>query len=763
MVIFLSASILYGLSFNLNELNQRRARQTNVYTKFQRHSNQLSVRRALPCEKTRIRFTKSCRSHESIKIDDKEEIAEGPQQGSEISGHVHAGLSKPLMDFFATLMTFVILVVTPMSSLATSDPIPRLEGYESSESTVIADIDPVALPSTPSTLSTPPLTVSPSFSIIDGLTTNTRGYTTSTSTSNPRSAVPVIDILRDRYAQIRSLVTSEKVGQLRVGDALVTRLKAVDTELEYVQEDIFRDPVDWEVLAVAPKVFRAFAPLFTAYTDRAFPTSDPIDVSLRYALRYEVGAFFTGVKELEDAIQSQKIRNAQRAFAKMSLSYDRFLKAGDLYAEGGDEASLSLLSVRDSIESDSKLSYIAPSIEAPGLTDEILLLRGPDKGRKGTVLWISKGVGTNADKVIVKLEAVPGVSAKEVKSYPYSLVAKTTPPEIQFQDDLISAYVASAISSGIMYPIDSFKTRRQSGQPGIPTPEEGGFWGLWKGVNYFIADANDAIYLACYGYIKPFFLGLIDVTNPATVFSVLTLSGSLGDAVGSIFRVPMEITYKQIQTGTSNDGFKILGSLVAPTSRRLVILSWVAILCRDMPFAGLQIALFDVFKNLFAFLDDAGVSIYVQRALWGAFAGGTAAVITTPFDLITTNVINLAFSNTDDSPNTPPSTTSSPLSPSSLEVSSASFSRSTQSTQPNTSNNASTDASDIGKTLREIGPLFVNSFKSVLEKDGVGGLFSGAIPRFLFFSPAAMIFFGCYGTFLELIEAYHNGKLWFQN
>ena len=38
-----------------------------------------------------------------------------------------------------------------------------------------------------------------------------------------------------------------------------------------------------------------------------------------------------------------------------------------------------------------KLSYVAPSLEAPGLQDEIVLLKGPDKGRKGVVLWISKG------------------------------------------------------------------------------------------------------------------------------------------------------------------------------------------------------------------------------------------------------------------------------------------------------------------------------------------------------------------------------------
>ena len=52
----------------------------------------------------------------------------------------------------------------------------------------------------------------------------------------------------------------------------------------------------------------------------------------------------------------------------------------------------------------------------------------------------------------------------EVKLYPYSLVAKVEPPAEQFEDNLISAYLASALSSGIMYPIDTYKTRQQTGR-----------------------------------------------------------------------------------------------------------------------------------------------------------------------------------------------------------------------------------------------------------------------------------------------------------
>ena len=107
--------------------------------------------------------------------------------------------------------------------------------------------------------------------------------------------------------------------------------------------------------------------------------------------------------------------------------------------------------------------------------------------------------------------------------------------------------------------------------------------------------------MASYGIVKPALLAPIDVTNPLAVFSVLTLAGAVGDALGSVFRAPLELVYKKIQTSGSSSpgpqGLSYLQSLFeTDTSRRMVLLSWVAVLCRDVPFAGLQIALFDVYK-----------------------------------------------------------------------------------------------------------------------------------------------------------------------
>ena len=143
---------------------------------------------------------------------------------------------------------------------------------------------------------------------------------------------------------------------MRVGESLVARLRDIEKELDAAERDTYAETVDWEVLAVYPQILRSYAPLFTAYTDRAFPNDNEIDSALRYALRYEVGGFYAGVKEYEAAVQSFNQRKAERAFSKMSLSFDHYIKAGDLYERYDPDNQL------ENYEEtyDQKLGYIAP-------------------------------------------------------------------------------------------------------------------------------------------------------------------------------------------------------------------------------------------------------------------------------------------------------------------------------------------------------------------------------------------------------------------
>lgn len=45
---------------------------------------------------------------------------------------------------------------------------------------------------------------------------------------------------------------------------------------------------DWDLVSTYPNAFRTLVPVFTKYTDAAFPTDEPVDTTSRVALRYSL-------------------------------------------------------------------------------------------------------------------------------------------------------------------------------------------------------------------------------------------------------------------------------------------------------------------------------------------------------------------------------------------------------------------------------------------------------------------------------------------
>ena len=130
-------------------------------------------------------------------------------------------------------------------------------------------------------------------------------------------------------------------------------------------------------------------------------------------------------------------------------------------------------------------------------------------------------------------------------------------------------------------------------------------------------------------------------------------------------------------------------------------------------------------------------------------AGGTAAVLTTPFDLLTTNVM--------------------------LEAESAEVEvmEKLDDEQENDWKQRPTAASAAANGMPFISPnsprtntglyvevvqIFAQTFRDLLKTGGPAALFTGAIPRLVFFAPAGMIFFATYESFFEVITFFQNNK-----
>jgi Mitochondrial carrier protein len=160
---------------------------------------------------------------------------------------------------------------------------------------------------------------------------------------------------------------------------------------------------------------------------------------------------------------------------------------------------------------------------------------------------------------------------------------------------------------------------------------------LYKGVvsNVLKEAPNAAIYLGCYELFKralltvPFFA--------ATPLLAFCLAGMAGDAVGSVVRVPAEIVNKKLQLGLARDWrAAVRASFLTPSGLEGTLASWKAVALRDVPYGGIQIALYEALRPaLRAALGAAGTPVDVAA---GAAAGLVAAVVTTPADVLVTRM-----------------------------------------------------------------------------------------------------------------------------
>ncbi|CAK0865562.1 unnamed protein product, partial [Prorocentrum cordatum] len=116
----------------------------------------------------------------------------------------------------------------------------------------------------------------------------------------------------------------------------------------------------------------------------------------------------------EASVAKRSIREVERSFAEMSLAYDRFLKAGNLYS-GYDPVSSTEVFYQNI--DDSRLVYVPPVLEQPRIRDEVLVTRGPDKGKIGQVIWLGKNGPGNPDPdrvstAVVKMDPNPSLGSR---------------------------------------------------------------------------------------------------------------------------------------------------------------------------------------------------------------------------------------------------------------------------------------------------------------------------------------------------------------
>ena len=172
----------------------------------------------------------------------------------------------------------------------------------------------------------------------------------------------------------------------------------------------------WDLVESYPEQLRSYVPVFTTFTDSAFPTDIPSDKGLRVALRYEVGRYFGSLERLRQATKRRALDEAYIAYSDMSLHLDRYMHVGGIYTYYDDVVSTE--PYFSGIRSDA-LVYSDPGKDPAEVRDLVMLAKGPDMGKTGIVIGVYRD---ESNSCVVKLDKYKGM--REIRVVPRNWAAK---------------------------------------------------------------------------------------------------------------------------------------------------------------------------------------------------------------------------------------------------------------------------------------------------------------------------------------------------
>lgn len=226
-----------------------------------------------------------------------------------------------------------------------------------------------------------------------------------------------------------------------------------------------------------------------------------------------------------------------------------------------------------------------------------------------------------------------------------------------FVTSLIAGGLAGTSVDLALFPIDTLKTRLQSPRGFLAA---GGFRGVYRGVWAGAAGSapGAALFFGTYEAMKPAvaelqyqYLNLGGAGSSSWSSSpALThmTAASIGEAAACLVRVPTEVIKSKMQTNA-------VGSSTLTSTLKLVLSEkdgrafasgilgglyrgYGITLMREVPFAFIQFPLYEHFKVEWGRMQGRDASPF-QAAACGSVAGGIAAALTTPLDVVKTRLM----------------------------------------------------------------------------------------------------------------------------
>jgi len=264
------------------------------------------------------------------------------------------------------------------------------------------------------------------------------------------------------------------------------------------------------------------------------------------------------------------------------------------------------------------------------------------------------------------------------------------PPPSTFVQNLIAGGIAGTTVDVLFFPIDTVKTRLQSAQGFI---RAGGFKGVYRGLGSVVVGSapGAAIFFTTYNFLKQSLPH--PVADPSPLNHVL--AASVGEVAACLVRVPTEVIKSRTQTssyGLQSSSFDAFRRVVTTEGWLGLYRGYGITVMREIPFTSLQFPLYEYLKyTLSGHLSGRPLRPHEAGAC-GSIAGGVAAALTTPLDVLKTRAM------------------------------------------------LDTKVQQSGRSM----PTLLDRFCAIYRIEGPKALFAGVLPRTLWISAGGAVFLGAY-------------------
>lgn len=208
-----------------------------------------------------------------------------------------------------------------------------------------------------------------------------------------------------------------------------------------------------------------------------------------------------------------------------------------------------------------------------------------------------------------------------------------------YLSSLLSGGVAGLVVDVVLFPIDTIKTRLQSEKRFW---RAGGFRGIYNGLGPAAAGSvpSAALFFCTYEGIKKFLLPYAQESHHTHL--VHMSSAALAEVVACLVRVPVEIAKQRRQVASLQSKGSATSILLNAYRTEGVCgglyRGFGATIMREIPFSFIQYPMWEYMKTHWS--EWTGLPLtFISVAICGAAAGGLAAGLTTPLDVVKTRIM----------------------------------------------------------------------------------------------------------------------------